>query len=183
MRIRRKRKAKRTVDKKSLSLERRNSIVSYVKQLAEPLCKAENLEMVHAEYELALGQNVLRVFIDKPGGVTLDDCSNVSRQLSDLIDVNPGKSGLDHAGRYHLEVSSPGADRPLGKLSDYRKFDGKTVKIETSQFIHGLKNFRGILSGTLEGMIKIKLDDDIVLIPFNEIVKARLVDFDGEKRC
>jgi ribosome maturation factor RimP len=75
--------------------------------LAEPICRDEGLELVYVQYRRESNGRVLRLFIDKTGGVSLDDCTRVSRQLNDILDVN-----LEDIGPYHLEVSSPGADRP-----------------------------------------------------------------------
>ena len=143
--------------------------------LAEPLCASENLELVHIEYQRESGGRVLRVYIDRPQGIALDDCVNVSRQLNDLLDVH-----LDNIGPYNLEVTSPGPERPLSKLRDYEKFKGRLAKIKTLQPINGQKNFTGIIVGSIEERVSLSLNKKTVVIPFGDISKARLVEIDGE---
>ena len=97
---------------------------------------------MHLEYRRESGGVILRIYIDKPGGVTLDNCTSVSRQLDDLLDIH-----FEELPPYTLEVSSPGIDRPLVKKGDYEKFKGKTAKIKTKTPVNGQKNFTGVLSG------------------------------------
>jgi ribosome maturation factor RimP len=144
-------------------------VILRAQELLAPMCTAEGLELVHVEYQRETRGRILRLYIDRPGGVTLDDCVDISRQASDLLDVY-----LDDVGPYRLEVSSPGPDRPLGKKADYEKFKGQRVKILTLQPIDGRKNFKGMLLGIAKGMVELSIDDSTISIPFNEIVKARL---------
>jgi ribosome maturation factor RimP len=102
-------------------------MVAKVWRLAEPLCLSEGLELVHVEYQREPAGRTLRIYLDKPGGVTLDDCVNISRQLSDLLDV-----GLETEAPYRMEVSSPGIQRPLGRLERFR-----TVQRQPRQGAHG----------------------------------------------
>jgi ribosome maturation factor RimP len=118
---------------------------------------------------------VLRLYIDRPEGVSINDCVDVSRQLNDLLDVN-----LNDMGPYTLEVTSPGPERPLSKLKDYERFKGRKAKIKTRQPINGQKNFTGIIIGTSTQHIKLSSNEKTVVIPFGHIAKARLVDADGE---
>ncbi len=150
-------------------------IVRQVAALAGPLCASERLELVHVEYQREPGGRILRLYIDRDGGVTLDDCANVSRQLNDLLDVH-----LDEIGRYNLEVTSPGPERPLSTLQDYERFKGRKAKIKTLQPIGDQKNFSGIILGVAAEQIKLSSNEKIVAIPFGDISKARLVDVDGE---
>ena len=147
-----------------------------ITKLAEPLLLHEGLELVDVEYRMESGQWVVRVFIDKEGGVTLGDCAKVSRELGNLLDI---KDIIIH--EYNLEVSSPGLDRPLVKEVDFLKNKGKKVKIRVGERIGDRRNFTGVLEGIDE--------DDVILegeqgekwrIPFANINKARLVyDFDN----
>jgi ribosome maturation factor RimP len=146
-------------------------------QTIEPLCESEGFELVHVEFQRETTGRILRLYIDKPGGVTLNDCVYVSRQVSDLLDVT-----LDDVGAYNLEVSSPGIDRPLGKMSDYDRFKGNTVKIKTARPVNGRKNFTGMLAGITEGMVFLKIAEDTLQIPFENISRARLIN-DGERGC
>lgn len=149
-----------------------------VYDLAEPLCASESLELVHVEFQREPGGRILRVYIDKPGGAGLDDCVRISRQLGDLLDVYIGD---DIA--YHLEVSTPGLERPLGRATDFDRFKGKSVKIRTRTPIKGRKTFTGKLLGITEGTVHLEQKDIIVAIPHKDISKARLVNNYGENEC
>lgn len=153
----------------------RERIVREAGKLAEPLCHAEGMELVFIEYQAEPGGRILRVYIDQPGGVTLDDCVAISRQLSDLLDV-----GLETDEPYSLEVSSPGVNRPLGKLEDYRRFKGQAARIQVAEPIDGQKNFKGRLMGAEDNLITILTNDKTVAIRFDTITKARLINYNGE---
>jgi ribosome maturation factor RimP len=158
--------------------ESREKIISRVSDIAAPLCEAEGIEIVNLDYQREAGGRILRLYIDKPGGVTLDDCTRISRQLSDILDVH-----LELAISYSLEVSSPGPDRPLGKVSDFNRFQGNMAKIRTHQAIDGQKNFTGVLLGVSEEIVRLMIDQKTVSIPFRDIHRARLVDYRGESKC
>ena len=147
-------------------------------QLAEPMCDGEGLELVQVEYRRETGGRILRVYIDKTGGVQLDECAVVSCQLGDLLDVY-----LDGIGPYNLEVSSPGSDRPLGRASDFERFKGCEAKIRTHRLLDGQKNFTGTLMGMSQELVRLKMDNKVIAIPFAEIQKARLINFSGEYPC
>lgn len=147
-----------------------NPMVAKVWQLAEPLCLSEGLELVHVEYQREPAGRTLRIYLDKPGGVTLDDCVNVSRQLSDLLDVR-----LDTDVSYRMEVSSPGAQRPLGRLGDFERFKGRRAKVRTSQALEGRKNFTGTLHGLNGLSVLLMVDNQPLSIALNDIVKAHLI--------
>ena len=155
--------------------KKEREIIKQVEALAEPLCDSEGLELVHVEYQRESAGRILRLYIDRAGGVALDDCVNVSRQLNDLLDVY-----LDDIGPYNLEVTSPGPERPLSKLQDYERFKGRKAKIKTRQPVNEQKNFTGIILGVAAKQIKLLSNEKIVTIPFGDITKARLVDVDGE---
>ena len=151
-------------------LQRDKKVAATVSALAEPLCRDEGLELVYVQYRRESSGRVLRVFIDKSGGISLEDCTRVSRQLSDILDVN-----LEDLGPYNLEVSSPGADRPLGKPEDFERFRGQTVRIRTLQPIGGRKNFKGILNGITADGVCLACDHGEAVIPLEKISIARLV--------
>ncbi|MBW1695177.1 MAG: ribosome maturation factor RimP [Deltaproteobacteria bacterium] len=161
----------------SLSLKE-DAVVEKVKTIAEPLCEAEGLELIFVEYQRESSGKVLRLYIDNSEGVKLDDCVRVSRQLGDLLDVY-----LGDIGPYHLEVTSPGPDRPIGKIEDYERFKGCRAKIKTLHPIEGRKNFSGILKGLSDERINLMVDERTVAIPLKEIQKARLINFHGEIPC
>ena len=94
-------------------------IVKQVWALAEPLCESEGLELIQVEYQRESNGRILRLYVDKPDGIIIDDCIAVSRQMGDILDVH-----LEDVGPYSLEVSSPGAERPLARKRDFAKFKG-----------------------------------------------------------
>lgn len=153
-------------------------IVSTAQSLAEPLCASEGMELIHVECQREPAGRILRLYIDRPGGVTLEDCAAVSRQIGDLLDLK-----LDTEASYILEVSSPGINRPLSRLSDFEKFTGKTARIRTVTPLNGQKNFKGALLGVMDDNIRLQIEAETVLIPYQEISKARLVNDNGDGKC
>jgi ribosome maturation factor RimP len=174
----RKKRVRTQVSPPKISRLTRDEIIVKVNELAGPLCEAEGKELVYTEYQREPHGIVLRIYIDKPGGISLQDCAYVSRQLQDLLDVHLGISD-----NYYLEVSSPGVNRPLGKLSDFVKFNGCQVKIKTHQPIDGQKNFTGVLSGVLKETVAVQVGDRIVELPYQDIARARLVNYNGDIQC
>lgn len=170
---------KKTKNRKSeedkISFGSQEAVIALVRKIIEPLCEAEGMELVHVEYQREAAGWVLRIYIDQPGGVTLEDCARISRQSGDLLDI-----GLENIGPFHFEVSSPGSDRPLGKEQDYERFKGNIVRIRTAKPVAGQKNFRGILSGLTDGVVELLVGDQTVAIPFQKISRARLVNYNGD---
>jgi ribosome maturation factor RimP len=152
-----------------------NAVIGQVWRLAEPLCRAENLELVHVEYQREQGGLTLRLYLDKPGGITLDDCADISRQIGDILDV-----GLESLPPYRLEVSSPGIQRPLGRLSDFERFKGCQAKVRTNRPLDGQKNFTGTLNGVSGCNVQLTLDKGSIAIALADIAKAHLINFNGE---
>lgn len=112
-----------------------------ISEIIERVTEREGLELVHAE--LTGGRNaILRIFIDKPGGVTIDDCSSISERVSLILDV---EDIIPH--QYVLEVASPGLDRGLYKEADYERFAGLPAHVRISEPIEGQRNFHGKLIG------------------------------------
>jgi ribosome maturation factor RimP len=146
-------------------------MIARVIDILDPLCTAEGMELVHIECQREAGGRILRLYIDRPDGVTLDDCTNISRQSSDLLDVF-----LEDAGPYNLEVSSPGPNRPLGKKSDFDRFKGNRIIIRTASPLGGKKKIKGILLGISEDVVSVSTADRKVAIPYDEILAARLSD-------
>jgi len=155
-----------------------SDIIATAWELAEPICSIEGLELIHVEYQREPGGRILRMYIDKPGGISLGDCSAVSAQLGDVLDLK-----LETGAPYTLEISSPGLNRPLSRLSDFEKFNGKEAKIKTVRPINGQKNFKGILSGIIGSDIQLQTETETVAIPYEDIIKARLVNYDGDNKC
>ena len=148
-------------------------VTEIVEEMAAPILEELNLELVEVEY-VKEGRNwFLRVYIDKDGGVDIEECGLVSEKLSEQLDEKDPISN-----NYFLEVSSPGAERPLKKDQDYIKAIGKNVHVKTYEPIDNEKEFEGILKDfdgsqvTLE--IKIKTRKKELVIPYDKIAKARL---------
>lgn len=144
--------------------------VEVVAEMAEELASTLRLEVVDVEFRREPSGRILRVFIDKPGGVTLDDCQALSRLLSKRLDeVDP------IADSYSLEVSSPGIERPLTKRRDFIRFAGHQVHVRTYGPIDGRRNFKGELLGFEDEHVIVRLDDGDVNIPVEQVARARLV--------
>lgn len=146
-------------------------VAGLVRSLAEPLCASEGLELVHVEFQREANGRILRLYIDKPDGINLDDCVGVSRQMGDILDVN-----LENIGPYSLEVTSPGPRRPLAKHEDFEKFKGCRAKIKTRQPLSGQKNFTGILLGISGDQVNLQICQETIVIPYQDISKARLAE-------
>lgn len=155
-----------------------SEIIAVAWELAEPICSIEGMELIHIEYQREPAGRILRLYIDKPGGVSLADCSEISAQLGDVLDLK-----LETGAPYTLEVSSPGLNRPVSRLSDFEKFKGNSAKIKTSSPINGQKNFTGTLSGVIGSDILLQTETETVAIPYQDIIKARLVNYDGDNKC
>src|SRR5574337_1449202 len=145
-------------------------VVERVKSIALPLFTELELELVDVEFRREASGWILRLYLDKSGGVTLGDCQRVSEELNDLLDV---EKFIDHP--YTLEVSSPGLNRPLRRESDFLRFMGQRARISTSQVIAGRRRFLGVLRGYEDGGISLEQEDGtVVVIPYALIAKARL---------
>jgi ribosome maturation factor RimP len=126
--------------------------IDQVREVVERVATSSGLEVVEVELKGAGKARMLRIFIDKPAGVTHEDCANLSREVGTILDVEdviPGDS-------YVLEVSSPGLDRKLARPADYERFTGSRVKLTTRNPVNGSKHFEGRLEGFQSG--KLTLD-------------------------
>jgi ribosome maturation factor RimP len=158
------------------ALERQRAFVDSVTRLADPLCVAEGMELVHVEYQREPGGLTLRLYLDKPGGVTLNDCVDISRELEDILDVH-----TQDTPPYRLEVSSPGLDRPVGKLKDFIRFMGHRAKIRLTAAVKGRQNFTGVLAGVIDEKVQLQVDNETVSLNFEDISRARLINYNGER--
>jgi len=141
-----------------------------VEQILERVTARLGLELVHWETVGPRNNFVLRVYIDKPGGVTLGDCETVSKQVGMIFDVED-----PIPGSYTLEISSPGIERGLYKPADYERFAGNRVKLRTVAAINGQRNFRGKLMGINQNMVTIEADGIGKLdIEYDQIAKANI---------
>jgi ribosome maturation factor RimP len=147
-----------------------NPMIARIWQLAEPLCLGEGMELVHVEFQREPGGRTLRIYLDKPGGVTLADCVDVSRQLGDILDV-----GLETDLSYRMEVSSPGVQRPLGKLGDFERFRGRRARIRIVNPIEGRRNFTGTLEGVDGELVVLTIEQRTMRIALADIAKAHLI--------
>ncbi|MBL4712315.1 MAG: ribosome maturation factor RimP [Gammaproteobacteria bacterium] len=144
-------------------------------ELFEPVISGMGFELIEIEHFPNPKHGVLRLFIDKPvgaevEGVVIEDCSAVSRQISALIDVEDPING-----KFNLEVSSPGLDRPLRRLQDFQRFTGSLVKLKTVMPMDGQRNFKGRLLKASEDALVIETDDEEISLPMSAIDKARIV--------
>jgi ribosome maturation factor RimP len=128
--------------------------IDEVQGIAERVAASSGLEVVEVEYRGGGKSRLLRIFIDKPGGVTHEDCANFSREVSTILDVEDIVPG----GSYVLEVSSPGLDRKLLRAADYERFTGSKVKLMTREPVNGNRHFEGRLTGFQQGCLFLELD-------------------------
>jgi ribosome maturation factor RimP len=150
---------------------RRESLEARVAGVAEQVAASAGLEIVLVEVKGGGNRSVVRAFIDKPGGVSLNDCERFSKNLSVLLDV---EDCIPFS--YILEVSSPGLDRPLTKESDFERFSGKRAKVRTRVPIGGQRNFKGSIVGVKEGRIELEITPGkLVEIALSDIEKANLL--------
>ncbi len=148
----------------------REAVVTALKQVIEPLLQAEGMSLVDLQWGRRGKRWVLTLFIDKEGGVTLDDCAHISSQVGERLEVD---NLIDHA--YTLEVSSPGLDRPLRTLADYERFQGHLVKIATLAPVQGHSTIVGRLQGVEGHTVWVEVPRlGRIPIPLAQIKSARL---------
>ncbi len=141
-----------------------------IRDAAERVARSEGLEVVDVEWKVGK-QRFLRVYLDKPEGVSHGDCERVSQQLSVILDVEdlvPGPS-------YVLEVSSPGLDRKLRQPEEYQRFAGRLARLSLNEPVENSKFFEGRLAGYEGGMVRLEFQGRVITLPFSVIRKANLV--------
>ncbi len=145
---------------------------NHIASLIEPMLVNEGYELVEVEVAGTGPRTILRLFIDKTGGVSLDDCASVSEAVDAILDVDdPFESS------YTLEVSSPGLDRPLRKPSDFERFVGRKVRIKTFGPLDSAgarKVFPGVLRGLESELVLVDVDGTLFKVPLEAIAKANL---------
>jgi ribosome maturation factor RimP len=155
----------------------KESLTERIKAIARGAAGSKQIELVHVEIAGTKRDSVVRVYIDKAGGVTLEDCSVISREMEEVLDVED----LIPA-RYVLEVSSPGIERQLYSIADFEKFTGQLVKVKTKTAIDNQKTFVGMLQGVDGSMVTI--DDrskGVINIDYSDVDKANLkIDLSNE---
>ncbi|HEY6837525.1 MAG TPA: ribosome maturation factor RimP [Geobacteraceae bacterium] len=150
-------------------------VASRTAELADRLLASLGMELVELEYKREGRDMVLRLYIDKEGGITLDDCAAVSRELSEILDVEDFIR--EH---YTLEVSSPGLNRPLKKAADYERYRGRLIKVRTFEPLaddagNKRKTFLGELVGLDAGVVRLHLKEgQHAAIPLEKVAKANL---------
>ncbi|MCX7857500.1 MAG: ribosome maturation factor RimP [Deltaproteobacteria bacterium] len=145
------------------------TIVEKVKSLVKPILEDEGIELVDIEFRPKGKRWLLRLYIDKEGGINIRDCEKVSRELGTLLDV---EDLIDHP--YNLEVSSPGLTRPLRSLDDFKKYKGRLCKIVTRKSLSGRTDFLGEIVEVKDRDIEVREKAGIWIIPFDLIKKANL---------
>ena len=129
--------------------------LDHIHAIAERVAASSGLEIVELEMRGGGKARMLRIFIDKPGGVTHEDCASVSREVSTIFDVEDAMPG----GAYTLEVSSPGLDRKLFRAADFERFQGRRVKLTTREPVNGNRHFEGRLEHFAEGRLTLDITE------------------------
>ena len=153
---------------KTMSIDAK-AIEHRAEELATPILANLGYGIVASEFCFEEGRWLLRVYIDKEGGVTIADCVRASHSIEDIIlveDFIPVS--------YNLEVSSPGIFRPLRSRGDFEKYVGQRARIKTLEPVDGRSNFRGIIAGFEQGSVAISIDGTKFLVPMEKIGKAKL---------
>ena len=138
-------------------------------ELLEPAVAAMGCELIGIIYRGSPKHALLRLYIDKPGGVDLDDCTRVSHHVSGVLDVEDPISTS-----YTLEVSSPGLDRPIFKPSDYNRFAGERVRLRLQPPLDGRRRLAGVLRGLRGDMVVVEENGIEINVPLSQIDKANL---------
>lgn len=147
----------------------KQSIEERVMEFTQPVVDQLGLELVDVEFVKEGASWYLRVYIDKPGGVEVDDCQAVSGQVSDLLDQHDPISQA-----YYLEVSSPGLDRPLKKDKDFQRYAGELVKLNTYAPLDGKKSFTGKLIGLQDDGIHVEVSGKELIFSKDKVSSVRL---------
>ncbi|MDD3925160.1 MAG: ribosome maturation factor RimP [bacterium] len=145
------------------------SLVERLEAVIEPILARESYELVDIEFSRVGKHSYLRLFVDKEGGVTLEDCEHISRTVGAYLDEG---DLVEEA--YHLEVSSPGLDRVVKKEKDFRRFAGRKISITTFAPVEDRKKFSGTLKGMDEGKVLVEVENVTYAVPLEDISKAKL---------
>ena len=145
------------------------AVVGTIQSMVTPILQEMDLELIDVLYRREQGGWVLRLIIDRENGVTLDDCTAVSREVSQLLDIEDIIEQV-----YNLEVSSPGLDRPLKSIGDFQRFTGRKAKVTTREPIQGNQVFIGRINKVEDELIILEVGQQELSIPFSEVARARL---------
>ncbi|NOT11522.1 MAG: ribosome maturation factor RimP [Methylococcaceae bacterium] len=138
--------------------------------MIEPIVEGLGYECVGIDYHPHPKHGLLRIYIDSEDGILVDDCSKVSHQISGVLDVEDPIQG-----NYQLEISSPGADRPFFKVSQFEQFIGSTVLVNLFSAINGRRKITGLIEKVEGDIITLQEADQVFEVPFSAMSKARLV--------
>lgn len=139
-------------------------------ELLEPVVRGLGYELWELKYVSRGGSGLLRLYIDSPQGITLDDCERVSHQVSALLDETD-----PIPGQYNLEISSPGLDRLLRTPAHFARFLGATARVEMRSTVPGQRRFTGVIRAVMDGELTLNVEGGDVRLPVDGIHKARLV--------
>jgi len=145
------------------------NLLQEIRQVVEPILESQGFELVDLEYQRESRGWVLRIYLDREGGVSLDDCARVSHEVGAILEV---KDLIPSS--YILEVSSPGLTRPLKKPEDFRKFRNQMVKIKLYEPHEGRRNFKGTLLGLEGDRVRVEVEQRVYELPLQRIAKANL---------
>ncbi len=145
------------------------SLLREVREVVEPILESQGFELVDLEYQRESEGWVLRIYLDREGGVNLEDCAGVSHEVGATLEV---KDLIPNA--YILEVSSPGLTRPLKKPEDFNKFRNQMVKIKLYEPLEGRRNFKGTLLGLEGDRVRVEVEQRVYELPLQRIAKANL---------
>jgi ribosome maturation factor RimP len=145
-------------------------VAQRARNLIKSVVEEEGFELVHVEYATKGHAPVLRAYIDRPGGITVSDCAELSRRISVILDVEDFIPT-----HYLLEVSSPGIERPLFTERDYERFKGREVRLSTREKIDERRNFRGTIQAFQDGIVRLRCANQVYEIPFAQVKRANLV--------
>ena len=146
------------------------SSVEKVTQLVQPTVEALGLELWGIEHTSQGKYSVLRIFIEREEGITIEDCERVSRQVSAILDVED-----PIAGEYTLEVSSPGMDRLLFTPQQFQQYCGEEVSIRMRTPVDGRRKFKGTLTDVVDDIVHVQVDGNVFALPHGDIEKANIV--------
>ena len=148
----------------------KSALIEQVEQLSGPVLQEHQAELVDLQFVHEHGQWVLRYFLDKPNGITLDDCAEISDHLGRILDATDVIKQS-----YSLEVSSPGLYRPLRKESDFQRFKGERVEVTLFAPINGRRHFKGTIEGTESGSVSVRDSmGELFTLPLANMAKANL---------
>ena len=146
------------------------TIISRLEDLIRPLVESQGADLVDLQYGMPRrGRGILRLFVDRPGGISIEELARINRIVGGLLEVHDVIPGS-----YNLEVSSPGLTRALKKPEDYQRYAGRLVRVTTRAPWEGRQVHSGILQGLEDDQVRLKEGESVLCIPLSEVARARL---------